>query len=308
MKSYLKKCLIMIIKRSTGNFHVNDLRVLLNGSLITQSSKTGFSRRESQVYGAPEKVGMLSIFLVCNTNGLMCASWIWKNHDSVSPTNYSLQYNGLTISRTAVIDAAKFQPSESESPIIFFYCDYEYHGKLDASCIISSLIKQICEYLYQKCGRYPEDVTEDLHKFFGLKRTKPDFDDLQYLFSQLFRGVLNAVYVIDGIDALQEGHAISILTFIQQLFSSSDTSQKSRILLLSRDQVPGYINIGTFIRGIREIPMSTNAMQDIEHYIETRVIEKMMHRKLTDNVSLLRMVKEILLIESSNMYEADTVS
>ncbi|KAK1255352.1 hypothetical protein MKX08_009347 [Trichoderma sp. CBMAI-0020] len=204
--------------------------------------------------------------------------------------------------RTAVVDAARSQVSTLKSPVVFFYCDYEYNDELNASFVISSFIKQICAFQYQIFGFFPEDVAPDLRRFFGSERILPDFDDLESIFSRLCRVVPNTVYIIDGIDALPKSHAIHLLRIVQHLFDSPDLSQKSRVLLLSRDQVPGYINVGTFIRGIRQIPISTNAMQDIENFIETSITEKMMYRKLTDDVSLLQRIKEILLTESSNMF------
>lgn len=207
------------------------------------------------------------------------------------------------MNRTAVIDAAKSRVSPSGSPVVFFYCDYEYNDKLDASFIVSSFVKQICEFLYHRFKRYPQDIASDLRKFFGPERTLPDFDDLENIFSRLCHAVPGTIYIIDGIDALQETHAIRFLKLMQRLFCCTNAFQKSRILLLSRDQVPGYINIATFIHGIHQISISTNAEQDIKRYIEKSIDEKMMYRKLTDDVSLLKDIKEILLIESSYMYE-----
>lgn len=237
----------------------------------------------------------------------MCAcvlptcSWVWQNDDSVSLANHFPSYNGLTIHRTAVIDAAKSRFSGHRSPVVFFYCDYEYNDKMDVSFIISSFVKQICEFLHQQSGHYPENIASDLQKFFGSQRILPDFDDLRNVFSRLFHAVPDTIYIIDGIDALQDTHAICFLKLIQRLFCSSDASQMSRILILSRDQLPGYINIVTFIPGIRQISISTNAEQDIANYIETSIDEKMMYRKLTDDASLLNEIKQTLLIESSNM-------
>ncbi|KAL7926138.1 putative ankyrin repeat-containing protein [Trichoderma austrokoningii] len=186
--------------------------------------------------------------------------------------------------------------------LYFFYCDYEYNDELDASFMVSSLVKQLCEFLYQQFKYYPTDTISDLQKFFGPERIQPDFDDLQDIFSRLYRVVPDTIYIIDGIDTLQEAHASCFLKFIQRFFCSKDASQRSQVLLLSRDQVPGYINIGTFIHGICQISISTNAMQDIKNYIETSIDEKMMYRKLTDDVSLLNEIKETLFTESSNMF------
>lgn len=175
---------------------------------------------------------------------------------------------------------------------------------MDASFVVSSFIKQICDFQYQQFGHFPEDIAPDLRRFFGSERILPDFDDLESIFARLCRIVPDTVCIIDGIDALQENHAIRLLKFVQKLFSSPDIAQKSRVLLLSRDQVPGYINVGTFIPGICQIPISTNTLQDIANFIETSITEKMMYRKLTEDDALLKRVKKTLLSESSNMYEA----
>lgn len=305
MKSCSRKCPVMNTKKFTGNFHRNDFIILLNGFLIIRASKNGLSKRKPQVCGALGKVRTLSMLFVCNANVcLRNSSWIWQNDDSVGPDSHFSSYNSLTMNRTAVIDAAKSRVSELKSPVVFFYCDYEYNGELDASFIISSFIKQICEFQNQIFGYFPKDVAPALRRFFGPERIRPDFDDLEHVFSQLYRVVPDTVYIIDGIDALQEKHAIRLLKFVQQLFGSPHVSQRSRILLLSRDQVPGYINVGTFIHGICQIPISTNATQDIESYIETSITEKMMYRKLTDDVLLIKKIKETLHTESSNMYDA----
>ncbi|RFU72758.1 ankyrin repeat-containing [Trichoderma arundinaceum] len=210
--------------------------------------------------------------------------------------------SGKTMIATSVVEAAKSRFPEPQSPTVYFYCDYGHYGKIDASYIVCSFIRQICEFLYQTSGHYPDEVVQDLRKFFGPRRTRPDFDDLQEIFTRLFHAAPDTIYIVDGIDALREDHAKRLLTFIQRLFCSSDLLKGSRILLLSRDQVPGYINIDTFMRGIRRISTSRNVMQDIETYIETSIADKMMYRKLTSDDSLLEEIKLILLTDSSDMF------
>jgi hypothetical protein len=211
------------------------------------------------------------------------------------------------VNRNAVIDAAKIRFSDSKFPVVFFYCDHEYNDDLDASLIVSSFIKQICEFLYQQLRHYPEDIATKLRKAFGPKQIRPDFDDLQRVFILLYRIVPDTIYIIDGIDALQIRHIRCFLEFINRVFCSPGEPQRSRILLLSRDQVPGQINISTFIPGICQISISRNAEQDIKNYIEASIDEKMMLKKLTDNISLLNEIKKTLLSESSHMYEVNNV-
>ncbi|GAB1193391.1 hypothetical protein APSETT444_002607 [Aspergillus pseudonomiae] len=151
---------------------------------------------------------------------------------------------------------------------------------------------------------YPEDVKTEIRKFFGPKPIQPDFEDLKYIFSRLFHSVPDAVYIIDGLDVLSQNHGKALLGLIQSLFCFSRPPQGSRILLLSRDQVPGYINIATFMPGIRQISTSGNVMEDIESYIEASIIDKTMCRKLTDDAVLVEDIKRTLLTKSSGMYDS----
>jgi hypothetical protein len=209
----------------------------------------------------------------------------------------------LTINRTAVVEAAKYRYSELRAPIVVFYCENEHYGSLQASYILSSFIKQLCEFLRYSSRPFPEDIIRKVRRFFGHDRTAPDFEDLKDIFILLFYYVPNTIYVLDGFDALNQEHIKGLLTFIRPLFCDPKPPQGSRILLLSREQIPGYINITTFMPGTCQISTSVNVMRDIQIYIETSVDDKTMCRKLTDDRSLLDDIKRVLLTESSGMYD-----
>ncbi|UKZ75110.1 hypothetical protein TrVFT333_002782 [Trichoderma virens FT-333] len=262
MRGYSNEYQATITKEFIGDYLENDLLALLNGFSIIQISQLGSKERKT----------------------LTCVG------------------SGKTMIATAVIEAVKYRFSGTKSLTVFFYCDYEHNDGLDASYIVSSLIKQICEFLHKTPGNYPEEIVQDLERFFGSRRIPPDFDNLQDVFAKLFDATPDTVYIIDGIDALSEEHASQLLKFVQRLFCCPNPAKRSRILLLSRDQIPGYINIHTFIHGIRQISTSQNITQDIETYIETSILDKMMYRKLTDDDELLEEVKKKLLADSSDMF------
>lgn len=232
----------------------------------------------------------------------MFVSWLRQNNNSVSlPRKTSSRDHYLTTSRTAVVEAALYCCSERRSPTVFFYCD-ECHEALDGSYILSSFIKQLCGHLLTS-RHCPEEVLIEIRKFFGPKQIQPDFEDLKDIFIQLFPYVSDTIYIIDGFDVLDQKHSNSLLGLIRSLFCSSSSSKGSRILLFSRDQVPGYINVATFMPGIRHISTSANVMQDIKAYIETSIADKTMYRKLTDNTVLVEDIKRTLLCDSSGMYD-----
>lgn len=120
---------------------------------------------------------------------------------------------------------------------------------------------------------------------------------------EVFYSVPNTMYIVDGVDALDEENSNRLLKFIQSIFCGLKPLQGSRILLFSREQISGFINIATFIPGIRQISTLENVMGDIQRYIETSIVDKTMSRKLTNDRPLLEEIKSVLLTESSGMYD-----
>lgn len=133
----------------------------------------------------------------------------------------------------------------------------------------------------------------------------PDFNNLEDIFIQVFDLVPMATYVLDGFDAMEEEQCKLLLTFIRSLFSRARELKGQRILLFSRDQIPGYLNIATFIPGIGRTSTFDNTMSDILTYIDYSIGDKSMYRKLTDDRLLLEEIKEVLFNESSGMYVSD---
>jgi hypothetical protein len=142
-----------------------------------------------------------------------------------------------------------------------------------------------------------------LQSFFGSDRIAPDFEDQPDLFMHIFYHVPNTIYVVDGIDALDRENSKCLLELIQSIFCGRRSLKGSRILLLSRNHIEGYINISTFMPGIRQISTSDNVMEDITKFIDTSILDKTMYRRLTDDRLLLEQLKTALLTESAGMYE-----
>ncbi|KAF7712366.1 Nucleoside phosphorylase and ankyrin repeat domain-containing protein [Penicillium ucsense] len=207
--------------------------------------------------------------------------------------------SGKTMIASAVIDAAKY---DLKTPTAFFYCIEDIPVSLDSITILSSLVKQLCGYLLNKDFTLPDNIARDLYRFFGPKRVKPDFDDMAELFNNCYRPFEEVILVVDGIDALGREHAMPLLKVLRLCLVKFGTRSKSRIMLLSRDQVPGFINIDTIMPGILHITTSLNVTQDIKTYIESSVEDKMLYRRLTDDPLLLKEVRQRLLEESSGMF------
>ncbi|RHZ62633.1 hypothetical protein CDV55_106452 [Aspergillus turcosus] len=210
--------------------------------------------------------------------------------------------SGKTMIASAAIDAAKYRSMEHSAPTIFFYCESDRPDELNGTYILSSLIRQLCEYLRAKNKSYPNIVADTLNRFFGKKRVVPDFDDLKDVFIQLFYHIPDTVYILDGLDALNLDQSKDLFELFRFLFCGSRSPPESRILVFSREQLPGFTGIPLFMAGIHRISTTSNVMPDLQTYIDTSVTDKLMSRTLTDNLTLLDEVKQTLLKESSGMF------
>jgi hypothetical protein len=147
-------------------------------------------------------------------------------------------------------------------------------------------------------------VADTLSRFFGKKRVVPDFDDLKDVFFRLFYHIPDTVYILDGVDAFNLDQSKELFEFFRFLFCGSRSPPESRILVFSREQLPGHRGIPPLLAGIHRISTTSNVMPDLQTYIDTSVTDKLMSRTLTDNLALLDEVKQTLLKESSGMYES----
>lgn len=144
-------------------------------------------------------------------------------------------------------------------------------------------------------------MVDALNHFFGKKRVVPDFDDLKGIFIQLFHLIPDTVYIIDGVDALSPEQSKDLFELFRSLFCGSGSPPESRMLVFSREQLPGYTGIPLFMAGVCQISTTSNVMADLQTYIDTSVTDKLMSRRLTDDLALLDEVKRVLLEESSGM-------
>ncbi|KAK2812422.1 hypothetical protein FQN50_001423 [Emmonsiellopsis sp. PD_5] len=175
--------------------------------------------------------------------------------------------------------------------------------ELGSGKTIIAFIKQLCEFLLLASKPCPAHILNEIRRLFGRKPMVPDFEEVKHIFVSLFYHVPDTIYILDGIDALDQEDATELLTTFRSLFHGSSALNGSRILLLSRQQIPGYINITTLMPGISEIPTLPNVMGDIQNYIETTVGDKTaISRKLTSDPFLLEEVKQALLVGSSGMF------
>jgi hypothetical protein len=184
---------------------------------------------------------------------------------------------------------------------VFFHCG-EANGDHQAVAIMSSFVKQIYDYLLSTSNPVPEQIQREINKSFGVKHMKPNFEDIENIFSRLFPHVPNTIYILDGLDLIESGQARSVLRCISYLFCGDSSSCGSQILLVGREQMPGFIDISTFLPGTQIISTSSNVIGDIELYIEEGMTDKMMMRRLSDDMKLVSEMKRSLLTESSGMY------
>lgn len=205
---------------------------------------------------------------------------------------------------TAVVEAARDISLKLGTATVYFYCESEQRDMLKGSDLMASFIQQLLLYLEKIRKPYPQTIYDYITKFFGTKRSQPDFDDLAEIFSELFKYTPNTLYIIDGLDSFDEKEVEKVLNVIRQFFAGKSKPLGSRIIILSREQITRHLSVTRSVPGIAHISIiKEHTAKDIRLYVETVIEDKTMHaRELTEDDDLLEETKKRLTEGASGMY------
>ncbi|KAL3480208.1 hypothetical protein BJX99DRAFT_254802 [Aspergillus californicus] len=210
--------------------------------------------------------------------------------------------SGKTILATSAVDVLKCRGIGHPAPTIFFYCETDRLHSEHGTFILTSYINQLYHFLSKDptTSYDVEKVRNSIASFFGPDRVQPDFENLEDILVEMNRLIPGATYIIDGLELLLEGDIRKLLKVLRSLLEFNESS--ARILVFSRDYLPGNIDISTAVPSISQISTSSNVGCDIEVYISESMNEKSIYKKLTNNAKLLEDMKQKLLEHSSEMF------
>lgn len=240
--------------------------------------------------------------LIANSSFLY--SWFRQNHDSVRCTRHIFYIADLImVYSTAAVEKAKDMSTQSGTAIVYFYCETGQRDMLRGVDLLASYIKQLIVFLDRIGKPWPEQVYDGIVKFFGDKHSEPDFNDLDDIFSILFKHMMKATYIIDGLDEFDKREVEMVLHMVRRLFGTKSETHGSRILIFSRDQVAPKLDVSRSVPGTIHLSISpNNNKNDIQQFIETRIQEKTDYcHELIQDPSLMRETKEKLLKGASGM-------
>ncbi|PWY81729.1 hypothetical protein BO94DRAFT_148466 [Aspergillus sclerotioniger CBS 115572] len=209
--------------------------------------------------------------------------------------------SGKSIIAATVIEEARLKLSPLGIPTVFFYCDEQYAS--EPALLLSSFIRQLTEFFMDRHQGISNGSQKLLQKYFNVKREAPDLEDLEHVFASLYTDVSNAIYVVDGLDALKQKDARWLLIYFRSLFEACHGEATGpRLLIVSREYFVGGTNVATYLPNIHQISTTGNVTHDIEIYIKESIADRMMVKQLTNSEELIDRMKGILLRESSEMF------
>lgn len=203
---------------------------------------------------------------------------------------------------TAIVEGAKVKAPKIGTAVVYFYCENAQRNMLKGTDLLASFIKQLLAHLSITGKSWPVQTTGEIRKFFGAKRSEPDFDDLNDIFSSLYTHTPNTIYIVDGLDEFDEREVKKVMRVVRRLFGSQNTGQNgSRILISSRDSIAPTLNMTRSVPGTAHISTSEKIAGDIQLYTEAAIADKMYDRELTNDPALMEEVKQRLLEGASGM-------
>lgn len=202
---------------------------------------------------------------------------------------------------TSVVEAAKRNSATSRDITAYFYCEHDQRDMLKASDIFASLIKQVLVHLAATHRPCPPEVQEQIWKFFGREFTQPDFHDLYDIIISLSKNMIKIIYVIDGLDELDEKDTEILLRFAQKIFGSKAEQNGSRIAIFSREEIAPHLKVPLFIPDTVHISTSSSIPTDMPFYIKAVVEDKFSVCELNNDLALMEDIKKKLLEGASGM-------
>ncbi|KAI9786684.1 MAG: hypothetical protein M1839_006235 [Geoglossum umbratile] len=199
---------------------------------------------------------------------------------------------GKTVLTAGVIDDLFCRYTETETGVIFFFCQFDNAESLTARAILGSLTRQCLN-----AETMLKTVEARLAKLFdnGL----PDLDDLQALFVDQITALKSCSIVIDGIDECAKAERNILFTALRKVADCS--SRRFKIFIASRPQV-GFEIKRVFKSCHYKSMDSPEVHADIAKYIKNVLKEKKDSGDLQVGLELVEEIEDILVSSAYGMY------
>ena len=199
-----------------------------------------------------------------------------------------------------MVEAAKDKSRISGDVVVHYYCEPAQREMLRASDLFKSLIKQGLMYLQMIQQPYLKTImvqVEDLYRDGG---PGEDLEDVVDIFSNLFKYLETATYIIDGLDELDYKEVAAILDTFRDLFQKRS---QQKLYISSRREIHQNIDVGRAIPDTVHLPISqSDNSNDIRHYVDMTMAEKSTYvRSLTEDETLMQNIKSQLLSRANGM-------
>lgn len=203
--------------------------------------------------------------------------------------------SGKTMLCAGLIDYLKSVTAETSSSLIYFYC--ETSKRKTADYVLRSLIKQLLQSLLASQIQCPEEVVTRIEEFFNPASPEPDVEDIKTIFLMLASAYSGAIYLIDGLDELEDSEVRAVLYALHHLLRN-DSGPK--VFISSRDE------LGLNVRPAMDLRVQISSVDneaDILQYITQHTqMESIYGRPLSTDADIMTKIKQVLVNEACGMF------
>lgn len=177
--------------------------------------------------------------------------------------------------------------------VAHFFYNHSSKSRLTAAYLFGSYIKQMLEFLDIIGEVCPRDLVNTMKRFYGPKTCHPSCEEIAKMIfiplaNFLTRRVQNATYIVDGVDECELGERQVVLSTFREMMQKHDSH---RVLVSGRED----LHVKDFMADSITLRISNDDnKEDIRKFIEWRLEEKMLERRLTENEYVLRDIQSKL--------------
>lgn len=169
--------------------------------------------------------------------------------------------------------------------------------------LLRAMIKQLVVSHDQTILAFPPEILKAL-RIFKVSGFPPPTDDLVRLLKMLVDYSPPSMYLIDGLDDLDETQLLDMFDMLRRIFAEHN-SHGSKLALFSRETLGRGIDIERQLTGLSQVHVLrltlAHLSKDIARFVEAEVNRQQIRRLITTNEALVNEVKKKLIAHSGKM-------
>ena len=203
--------------------------------------------------------------------------------------------SGKTLVTSTVIEQLLREEESDDGVVLHYFCRHSHKADLSAIAFLKSCVKQMLTHLESTSRSCPLAIESYLRQYCGPNKDHSDLDEMiENAFIPLTSVIGRVKLVVDGLDECNNKEVQEVLKIVRGFMKEPGRKAfiSGRASLDIVNSVPGSLCIHI---------SEEHAVSDISGYIRWKLEEKMLERRIVDDLEVLAEIETTLLENAEQM-------